>query len=300
MTPKKEATDENPDPNSNPTLKIRYLFQVWHGIPGLSSYSVLEARIGSLRLLAPSSQSQGLHILAILTAAFGYIAGFVLIVSSSYYQSAKPWQSESVPFAILLAFAVGFFMLLAWEEHSFPYWSLRLASRHPRSFKPVQAHALKPGRFFQEIYALVDGQETILRVEGSPKNVRTALSLARITATEKEARRQTLTPMLAPAKQTPLNKLAQRINRTSINIGAVGFVVFIGLFLTLYFYNLMQDPTSPVWIFAAILFGWLEAALIHLTSKTRRYYCYNCDSYTIFKRQHGEWRCHKCGSATAL
>src|SRR2546426_9717314 len=86
-------------------MKHRYVFPVWPGIPGLDAYSVLESRIGSLRLLVPSSGSYGYHLLAIIGVAFGYLGALVLIASSPFQQQAAPWRipclSPSIVFAIV-------------------------------------------------------------------------------------------------------------------------------------------------------------------------------------------------------
>src|SRR6266487_1384850 len=152
-------------------MKDRYVFPVWPGIPGLGSYSALEARPGSLRLIVPTSGSYGIHLLAIIGVVFGYFGALVMIASSSFYQQAAPWRYPNFSIVITAAIVAGFFALLIWEERSVFNWTIRLTSRHPRRFKPVHPVAIRPGRFFQQLTATIDGEEVLLRIEASRTKV---------------------------------------------------------------------------------------------------------------------------------
>jgi len=281
-------------------VKTRYLFPVWPGAPYLSAYSLLEARIGSLRLLVSSSSGYGLHLLAIIIVVFGYLGSLILIASSPFYQQAAPWRYSGFTTAFLLVFLIGFFALLFWEEHSIPNWTMRLTSRNPRRHKQVRPIAIRPGLIFQELYALIDEQEVLLRIEGSHKHVLNALTLARISIPERASRRGTISiPIGRPAK-TLFGSLVRGLSETSVNTGGIAILLFIGGLFSLYVWYFIQDPLNWIWRFALVLFGWLVVMIVQLIVRSRRFYCYKCDGYEVFLRKHGEWKCHKCGEATAL
>lgn len=279
-------------------MKDRYVFQVWPGIPGLGAYSVLEARIGSLRLLVPSSGSYGYHLLAIIGVTFGYLGAFDLIVASPFYQQAAPWRIPGFSAAIVLAMVVGFFVVLFWEERSVVNWTVRLTSRHPRRFKQVRPLSLRPGRFFQELMVMIDDEEVLLRIEGSRAKVVSAFNLSRIPVSESEARTIVTLPY-GVQRRSRLGLLLGRLSQTSVNIGGVAILLFIGSLFSLYIWFLTFDPLNWIWILATLLFGWLLVAIIRLVVTSRRFYCYKCDGYEVFFSKQGEWRCHRCGEATS-
>jgi hypothetical protein len=279
-------------------MKHRYVFPVYPGIPGLDAYSVLEVRIGSMRLLVPSSGSYGYHLLAIIGVVFGYLGAFDLIVGSPFYQQAAPWRIPGFSAAILISMVAGFFAVLMWEERSVVNWTVRLTSRHPRRFKQVRPLTLRPGRIFQELTVTVDDSEVLLRIEGSRANVISAFSLSRIQVSLAESRTIVSSPR-GEERQSQLGLLLGRLSRTSINIGGVVFLLFIGSMFSLYIWLLTSDPLNWIWILATLLFGWLLAVIVRLVVRSRRFYCYKCDGFEVFFRKQGEWRCHRCGEATA-
>jgi len=279
-------------------MKHRYVFPVWAGIPGLDAYSVLESRIGSLRLLVPSSGSYWYHLLAIIGVAFGYLGAFVLIASSPFYQQAAPWRIPGFSLAIVLAIVAGFFAVLIWEERSAVNWTIRLTSRHPRRFKRVRPLTLRPGRFFQELTVMIDDEEVLLRIEGSRAKVLSAFNLSTIPVSLSESRTTVSLPH-GGQRRSRVGLLLGRLSQTSVNIGGVAILLFIGSLFSLYIWLLTIDSLNWIWILATLLFGWLFAAIIRLVVKSRRFYCYKCDGFEVFFRKRSEWRCHSCGEATA-
>ena len=109
-------------------MKERYLFPVSAGIAGLEPYSALEAKRGFLRLIVPSSGSNGPHLLTIIGIVFGYFGAVVLIAGSPFYQQATPWRYPYFSIAITVAIVAGFFALLIWEERSVLNWTIRFTS----------------------------------------------------------------------------------------------------------------------------------------------------------------------------
>jgi len=251
---------------------------VWSGAPYLGAYSVLEARIGSLRLLVPSSGSYVLHLLAIIAVALGYPGVLITIASTPLYQQAALWRYPGFNIAIVLAFVIGFFILLFWEEHSIPKWTIWLTSHNPRRHKQVQAIAIRPGLIFQELYAAIDNQEVLLRIEGSHKSVLNALTLAEITVPARPSRRGSV---LIPTRgqKRLFSPLARRLSQTSIDTGAIATILFIGSLLSLYVWYLIHDPFNWLWILATLLFGWLTIVIVRVIFRGRQFYCYNCDGY---------------------
>jgi len=279
-------------------LKTRYVFPAWPGIPGLGPYSVLEARIGSLRLLVPSSGSDGLHLLAVIGVTFGYLGGLAVITSSSFYQEAAPWRIPGFSVGITLAIVVGFFALLIWEERSVLNWTLRVTSRHPRRFKLVQPLTIRPGRFFQELTAFIDDEKGLLRIEASSSKFTSALNLSRIPVSQLES--GTTVSLPRHNEKRGVGLLFGRLSQTSLNVGGAVALLFFGALFSLYVWLLINDPLNWIWILVTLLFGWLLVVIIRVVIKSRRFYCYKCDGFEVFFRKEGEWRCHSCGEATTL
>jgi hypothetical protein len=279
-------------------MKHRYVFPAYARVPGLDPYCVLEARIGSMRLLVPSSGPYGFQLLVIFGISLGYLGAFDLIASSPFYQKAAPWRIPGFSIGIVLAMVVGFFALLVWEERNVYNWTIRLTSRHPRRFKQIQPLTLRPSRFFQELVAVIDDDEVLLRIEASYRKVFSAFNLSRIPVTRSESRTTVSLPR-GDQRRSPLGFLFGWFSQTSFNIGGVAILLFIGSLFSLYVWFLIYDPLNWVWILATLLFGWLLAVIIRVVVKSRRFYCYKCDGYEVFLRKRGEWQCHSCGEATA-
>lgn len=258
----------------------------------------MEAKRGDLRLIIPTSGSYGFHLLTIIGVAFGYLAAFDLIVGSPFYQQATPWRIPGFSAGVVLAMVAGFFVALFWEERSVVNWTILLTSRHPRRFKQVQPLTLRPGRFFQELMVMIDDEEVLLRIEGSRAKVISAFNLSRIPVSLSVARTTVSLPQ-EDHRRTRLGLLLGRLSQTSVNIGGVAILLFIGSLFSLYIWFLTLDPLNWIWILATLLFGWLLAMVIRLVVKSRRFYCYKCDGYEVFFRKQGEWRCHRCGGATS-
>jgi len=280
-------------------MKTRYVFSASPRTPVLDPYSVLEARIGSMRLLVPSSGAYGLHLLAIIGVVFGYFGAIALIASSPFYQEAAPWQIPGFNIVIGLAIVMGFFAVLIWEERSILNWTIRITSRHPRRFKQVHPLTIRPGRFFQELIVTIDDQGVTLHIETSSKMLLSALTLSRIPVSHKESG----TTISLPRRFKNRNRLSLllgRLSQTSVNIGGVVVLLFIGSIFSLYVWFLIGDPLNWIWILATLLFGLLLGVIARVVTKSRRFYCYKCDGFEVFFRKQGEWRCHRCGEATAL
>jgi len=213
-------------------MRTRYVFPASPGIPGLDPYEVLEARIGSLRLLVPSSGSYGLHLLAIISVVFGYFGAVTLIASSPFYQEAAPWRIPGFNIAITLAIVVGFFAVLIWEERSILNLTIRITSRHPRRFKQVHPLTVRPGRFFQELIANIDDQEVKLHIETSSKQLLSALTLSRIPVSHLESE-TTVSLQRRTKNRNWLSLLLGRLSQTWVNIGGVVALLFIGSIFSL-------------------------------------------------------------------
>ena len=168
-------------------MKDRYVFPVSAGTPGLDPYSVLEAKTGSLRLIVPSSGFDGFHLLTIIGVVFGYFGAIVLVAGSPFYQQAAPWRYSYFSVVITVAIVAGFFALLIWEERSVVNWTIRFTSRHPLEIKVVQPLSVRPGRFFQELSAVIDGKEVTLRIEASPSRVASAIRLSRTPVSQPDS-----------------------------------------------------------------------------------------------------------------
>jgi hypothetical protein len=280
-------------------MRTRYVFPASPGIPVLDPYSVLEARIGSLRLLVPSSGSYGLHLLAIISVVFGYFGAVTLIAGSPFYQEAAPWRIPGFNIAITLAIVVGFFAVLIWEERSIVNWTIGITSRHPRRFKQVHPLTVRPGRFFQELIATIDDKEVKLHIETSSKKLLSALSISGIPVSHLESG----TTVSLPRRTKNRNFLSLslgRLSQTWVNIGGVVVLLFIGSIFSLYVWFLIGDPLNWIWILATLSFGLLLGVIARVVIKSRRFSCYKCDGFEVFFRKQGEWRCHRCGEATAL
>ena len=168
-------------------MKDRYVFPVSEGPSWLEPYSVLAAKTGSLRLIVPSSGFDVFHILTIIGVVFGYFGAIVLIAGSPFYQQAAPWRYQYFNVAITIGIVAGAFALLIWEERSVLKWTIRFTSRHPRGIKMVQPVAVRPGRSFQELSAVIDGKEVTLRIEASQSRFASAISLSRTPGSQPES-----------------------------------------------------------------------------------------------------------------
>ena len=189
--------------------------------------------------------------------------------------------------------------MLIWEERSILNWTIRITSRHPRKFKQVHPLTVRPGRFLQELIATIDDKEVKLQIETSSKKLLSALTLSRIPVSHQESGTTVSLPRRTKNRNF-LSLLLGRLSQTWVNIGRVVALVFIGSIFSLYVWFLIGDPLNWIWILATLLFGLLLGVIARVVIKSRRFYCYKCDGFEVFFRKRGEWRCHRCGEATAL
>jgi len=145
---------------------------------------------------------------------------------------------------------------------------------------------------------MIDDEEVLLRIEGSRAKVLSALNLSTIPVSLSESRTTVSLPH-GGQRRSRVGLLLGRLSQTSVNIGGVAILLFIGSLFSLYIWLLKIDSLNWIWFLATLLFGWLFATIIRFVVKSRRFYCYKCDGFEVFFRKRGEWRCHSCGEATA-
>ena len=133
---------------------------------------VLEIGPRGLRLLVPRRFSPATCLAMALAAGIPLISLYLLLFSA---------YANSYPYWLILNLAMIGWYLASVSLPRTAFWC-RISARRPRKVVDLQFRAVELHRWTHWAWVRAQGQETWVRVFGSPKKVATALNLARRTA----------------------------------------------------------------------------------------------------------------------
>jgi hypothetical protein len=279
-------------------MKSRYTFNASGGSVLVSPNEyVLEVLSGSLRLLRPSGLVHLANLTVILAVAFGYLGSFVLLVSSSFYQSARPWESALLLWTALGAFFIGFFVLLFATAKWAPEFAMRSVGRRSSHAVPVVLRAWEAGKLIQKVLLqTADHRILAIEVEATQDRFKEALRLANVALP---------TVPLLEEERLSIESARQRVVRESPEPRGPGRVNVPGLailasfiVLNLLYLWLLGGANIVLGAFGLVAFGPLTVWLAwYVPTRTGRFVCGVCNRLTVFRRRGEKWTCVQCGNS---
>jgi predicted RNA-binding Zn-ribbon protein involved in translation (DUF1610 family) len=279
-------------------MKTRYVFNASRGSVLVTPYEyLLEARPGSLSLVRPSGIVHLIHLGMLLAVIFGYLGAFVLLVSSSLYQAARPWENPPLLWTTLGLFLVGFFVPL----FATAKWAEGFAARSARRFSSrvdsVTLRGYSGGRIVQRVI-LQTSDSRILRldVEATEKKFGAALRLAKVMIPPVPLSEEELSSIELARRQAVGTHL-EPLGPHRANLAGFGIVAFFVALNLLCLWLLRSGEIVPGVVGFAMFVPLTAYMAWYVATRTGRFHCVLCGRATVFRRDGKVWTCVQCGNS---